>query len=158
MSGEGVPHEHLRSRVGVQEALVRRLEEALVRVEARLQQLVQKLPEDAAAVDAGFVQAVRIEQVDADALLQVRLWGGAGKNSRGTLMPVLHSDPRALNGRKALCIHRRAGAADGEMRKLSHQLIPGAMQTKMPREEGGELGHEDNMGTDYYQEGKKVNE
>lgn len=34
MSGEGVPHEHLGSRVGVQEALIRCLEEALVRVEA----------------------------------------------------------------------------------------------------------------------------
>lgn len=34
MPGEGVPHEHLCSGVGVQEALVRRLEEALVGVEA----------------------------------------------------------------------------------------------------------------------------
>lgn len=85
MSGEGVPHEHLRSRVGVQEALVRRLEEALVRVEARLQQLVQELPEDAATVDAGFVQAVCIEQVDADALLQVGLWGVGAARTVETL-------------------------------------------------------------------------
>lgn len=75
MSGEGVSHEHLCSWVGVQEPLVRRLEEALVGVEARLQQLIQELPEDAAAIDAGFVQAVRVEQVDADALPQVRLCG-----------------------------------------------------------------------------------
>lgn len=149
MSGEGVPHEHLRSRVGVQEALVRRLEEALVRVEARLQQLVQKLPEDAAAVDAGFVQAVRVEQVDADALLQVRLWAGAARTTEARECRDLHRVPEPSTRRRSVpCIHSGAGASDGEMRNQSHQLVPGAMQTKMPQEEGGELGHEDNMGSE----------
>lgn len=69
MSGEGVPHEHLGRGVGVEQPLVRRLEEALVGVEARLEQFVQKLPKDAAAVDACLVQAVRVEQVHADAFL-----------------------------------------------------------------------------------------
>lgn len=75
MSGKGVSHEHLCGGVGVQKPLVRGLEEALVGVEARLQQLIQKLPEDAAAIDAGLIQAVCVEQVDSDALLQVGLWG-----------------------------------------------------------------------------------
>lgn len=69
MSGKGVPHKHVSSWVGVQQAFVGRLEEALVGVEPRLQQFVEKLSEDAAAVDAGFVQAVCVEQVDADPLL-----------------------------------------------------------------------------------------
>lgn len=69
MSGEGVPHKHVSSWVGVEQAFVGRLEEALVGVEPRLQQLIEKLSEDAAAVDAGFVQAVRVEQVHTDPLL-----------------------------------------------------------------------------------------
>lgn len=84
MPGEGVPHEHLGRGVGVQQPFVGRLEEALVGVKARLQQLVQKLPENAAAVDARLVQAVRVEQVHADPLLQVGLCeeGRAGEEGQ----------------------------------------------------------------------------
>lgn len=73
VSGEGVSDQHVCAGAGVEQALVGGLEEALVGVEARLQQLVQELPEDAAAVYAGLVQPVGVQQVHADTLLQVRL-------------------------------------------------------------------------------------
>lgn len=72
MAGEGVAHQHLRGGTRVQQTLVGGLEEALVGIEARLEQLVEELAEDTAAVDAGLVQAVGVQQVDPDALLQVR--------------------------------------------------------------------------------------
>lgn len=61
VAGEGVSHQHLSARAGVQQALVGGLEEALVGVEACLQQLVQELPEDSAAVNASLVQTVGVE-------------------------------------------------------------------------------------------------
>lgn len=72
MAGEGVAHQHLGGRIGVQQTLVGGLEEALVGIEARLEQFVEELAEDAAAVDARLVQSVGVQQVDPDALLQVR--------------------------------------------------------------------------------------
>lgn len=74
MAGEGVSHQHLGGGAGVQQAVVGGLEEALVGVEARFEQLVEELAEDSAAVDARLVQAVSVEQVDADPLLQIRFW------------------------------------------------------------------------------------
>lgn len=71
MPCEGVAHQHLSCRIGVQQTLVGGLEEALVGIEARLEQLVEEFAEDAAAVDARLVQSVGIQQVDPDALLQV---------------------------------------------------------------------------------------
>lgn len=87
MSGEGVAHEHVSSGVGVQQALIGRLEEPLVGVEPRLEELIEELPENAAAVNASFVQAVGVEQVHADALLQVGLCGrgqGTEKSLKGS--------------------------------------------------------------------------
>lgn len=55
MSGKGVAHEHVSSGVGVQQALIGRLEEPLVGVEPRLQELIEELPENAAAINASFV-------------------------------------------------------------------------------------------------------
>lgn len=72
MPSEGVSHQHLGGGAGVEQAVVGCLEEALVGVEARLEQLVEELPEDAATVDARLVQAVGVEQVHSDPLLQVR--------------------------------------------------------------------------------------
>lgn len=74
MSGEGVPHQHLGGGAGVEKALVGGLEEPLVGVEARLEQLVEEFTEDAPAIDARLVQAVGVEQVHPDTFLQVRLW------------------------------------------------------------------------------------
>lgn len=68
---EGVPDQHLRGGVRVQQALVGGLEEALVGIEARLQEFVEELTKDAAAVDAGLVQSVSVQQVDANPFLQV---------------------------------------------------------------------------------------
>ena len=75
MPGEGVPHQHLGGGAGVQQPLIGGLEEALVGVEARPQELVEELPEDAPPVDAGLVQPVGVQEVHPDSLLQVRLWG-----------------------------------------------------------------------------------
>lgn len=72
MPGEGIPHQHLCSGAGVQQAVVGGLEEALVGVEARFEELVEELTEDPATVDARLVQAVSVEQVHADPLLKVR--------------------------------------------------------------------------------------
>lgn len=72
MSGEIVPHQHLGGGAGIQQALVGGLEEALVGIEARLEELVEELAEDAAAVDARLVQTVSVQQVNSDTFLQVR--------------------------------------------------------------------------------------
>lgn len=72
MPGEGVTHQHLSGGTGVQQTFVGGLEETLVRVEAWLEKLIEEFAEDATAVDARLVQSVGIEQVDPDALLQVR--------------------------------------------------------------------------------------
>ena len=61
MAGKGVPHQHISAGAGVEKTLVGGLEEALVGVEARLQQLVQELPEDAPAVNPGLVQTMSVE-------------------------------------------------------------------------------------------------
>lgn len=74
MPGEGIPHQHLGRGAGIQQAVVGRLEEALVGVEARFEELVEELAEDPAAVDARLIQAVGVEQVHADPLLKIRLW------------------------------------------------------------------------------------
>jgi len=71
MPREGVSDQHLCRGVGVQQAVVGRLEEALVGIEARLQELVEELAEDAAAVDAGLVQTVSVKQMDPNPFLQV---------------------------------------------------------------------------------------
>lgn len=73
MPREGVPDQHLCSRAGVQQALVGRLEEALVGIEARLEELVEELSKDAATVNARLVQTVSIQQMDSNPFLQVRL-------------------------------------------------------------------------------------
>lgn len=72
MPREGVSDQHLRSRVGIQQALIGRLEEALVGIEARLEELIEELTKDAATVNARLVQTVSIQQMDSDPLLQVR--------------------------------------------------------------------------------------
>lgn len=74
MPGEGVSDQHLRSGAGIQQAVVGGLEEALVGIEARFEELVEELAEDPAAVDACLIQAVGVEQVDADPFLKIRLW------------------------------------------------------------------------------------
>lgn len=73
MSSEGVSDQHLCSGVGIQQALVGGLEETLVRIEARLEKLVQELPKDSPSIDAGLVQAVGVEQMNPNPFLQVRL-------------------------------------------------------------------------------------
>lgn len=55
MPCEGVPHQHLSSRAGVQQTLVGGLEEALVGIEARLEELIEELTEDATAIDACLI-------------------------------------------------------------------------------------------------------
>lgn len=60
MPCEGVSNEHLGGGVGIQQALVGRLEEALVGIEARLEELIEELTKDAATVDAGLVQTVSV--------------------------------------------------------------------------------------------------
>lgn len=72
MPREGFSDQHLRSRVGIQQALIGRLEEALVGIEARLEELIEELTKDAATVNARLVQTVSIQQMDSDPLLQVR--------------------------------------------------------------------------------------
>lgn len=73
MPSEGVPDQHLRSRAGIQKALVGRLEEALVGIEARLEELIKELAKDAAAVNARLVQTVSVQQMDSNPFLQVWL-------------------------------------------------------------------------------------
>lgn len=72
MPREGVPDQHLGSRAGIQQALIGRLEEALVGIKAGLEELVEELPKDAPAVNACLIQTVSVQQMDADTLLQVR--------------------------------------------------------------------------------------
>lgn len=74
MPCEGVPHQHLGSRAGVQQTLVGRLEEALVGIEARLEELIKELTEDATAVDACLIQTMSVQQMDPDTFLQVRFY------------------------------------------------------------------------------------
>lgn len=86
MPGEGISHQHLRSGAGIQQAVVGRLEEALVGIEARFEELVEELAEDPATVDARLVQAVSVEQVDAEPLLKIRFWNQQqGKNEWKTI-------------------------------------------------------------------------
>lgn len=74
MPRERVSHQHLSSRAGIQQALVGRLEEALVGIEARFEELVQELSKDAATVDTCLVKTVSVQQMDSDAFLQVWFW------------------------------------------------------------------------------------
>lgn len=74
MPGEGIPDQHLRSGAGIQQAVVGRLEEALVGIEARFEELVEELSENPAAVDACLIQAVSVEQVDTDPFFKIRFW------------------------------------------------------------------------------------
>lgn len=74
MPGEGVAHQHLRSGAGIQQAVIGGLEEALVGIEARFEELVEELAEDPAAVDARLVQAVSVEQMHAEPFLKIRFW------------------------------------------------------------------------------------
>lgn len=60
MPREGVADQHLGGGVGIQQALVGRLEEALVGIEARLEELIEELTKDATAVDAGLIQTVSV--------------------------------------------------------------------------------------------------
>lgn len=55
MPGEGISDQHLRGGTGIQQAIVGRLEEALVGIEARFEELVEELAEDPAAVDACLI-------------------------------------------------------------------------------------------------------
>lgn len=72
VSCEGVAHQHLCSGAGVQQALVGRLEEALVGVEARLEEFVEELTKDATTVNARLIQTVSVQQMDSNSFLQVR--------------------------------------------------------------------------------------
>ena len=72
VSREGHSHQHLSSGAGIQQAVVGRLEETLVWIEARLEEFVEELPEDAATVDARLIQTVSIQEMDSDPFLQVR--------------------------------------------------------------------------------------
>lgn len=69
MSGERVSHQHLCSRAGVQQALVGCLEEALVGVEARFEELIEELAKDPTSVDSRLIQTVSVQQVHSDPLL-----------------------------------------------------------------------------------------
>ena len=71
MSGEGLSHQHLCGGVRVQQALVGGLKEALVGVEARFKEFVEKLPEDSTSIDTGLVQTVSVQKMDSDPFLQV---------------------------------------------------------------------------------------
>lgn len=83
MPGEGISDQHLRSGAGIQQAIVGRLEEALVGIEARFEELVEELAEDPAAVDACLVQAVSVEQVDADPFLKIWFWNREHEGNEG---------------------------------------------------------------------------
>lgn len=91
MPGEGIPHQHLGSGAGIQQAVVGRLEEALVGVEARFEELVEELAEDPATVDARLIQAVSVEQVDADPLLKIRLWNQKREENEGKMNALCKS-------------------------------------------------------------------
>lgn len=72
MPREGVSVQHLRGGAGIQQALIGRLEETLVGIEAGFEELIEKLAEDAPAVNASLVQAVSVQQMDPNPFLQVR--------------------------------------------------------------------------------------
>lgn len=95
--GEGVSHQHLGGGAGVQQPLIGGLEEALVGVEAWLEELVEELAEDAAAIDAGLVQAVSVQQVDSDPLLQVRLWRSPQRREKQSYTTVTYPDQLLTN-------------------------------------------------------------
>lgn len=72
MPRKGVSDQHLCSGAGIQQALVGGLEEALVGIETRLEELIEELAKDAAAVNARLVQTVSVQQMDSNPFLQVR--------------------------------------------------------------------------------------
>lgn len=69
VSCEGLSHQHLRCRIGIQQSLVCCLEEALVGVETWLEELVEELPKDATTIDARLIQTMSVQQVDTNPLL-----------------------------------------------------------------------------------------
>lgn len=73
MAREALASEHLCSGARVQETLVGGPEETLVGVEPGLEQLTEELAENPSAVDSGLVQAMSVQQVHPDTLLQIRL-------------------------------------------------------------------------------------
>lgn len=83
MPGEGISHQHLRSGAGIQQAVVGRLEEALVGIEARLEELIEELAEDPATVNARLIQAVSVEQVHADPFLKIWFWNQQQEKNEG---------------------------------------------------------------------------
>lgn len=99
MPGEGIPHQHLGSGAGVQQAVVGGLEEALVGIEARFEELVEELAEDPATVDARLVQAMSIEQVHADPFLKIRFWKQQQEKKRlkGCLNSPFHLSQMAVS-------------------------------------------------------------
>lgn len=73
MPGEGFSHKHLCSGTRIEKTFISRLEEALVRIKARLQQLIQELSEYSSSVNASFIQPMGIEQMNPDPFLKIRL-------------------------------------------------------------------------------------
>lgn len=61
VSRERVSHQHLCSGAGIQQAFIGRLEEPLVGVKARLQQLIEKLTKYATTIDACLIQTVSVQ-------------------------------------------------------------------------------------------------
>lgn len=71
---EALSYKHLGRGAWVQQSLVSGSEESLVGVEPWLEQLAEELAEDPPAINAGFIQAMSVQQVHPDTLLQIRLW------------------------------------------------------------------------------------
>lgn len=72
MPCERLSNQRLGSGAGIQQALVGRLEDSLVGIEARLEELVEELPKYTPSVYARLVQTMSVQQMDSDPLLQVR--------------------------------------------------------------------------------------
>lgn len=69
MPREGVSDQHLCSRARVQQALVGRLEETLVGIEARFEEFIEEFAEDATTVNACLIQTVSVQQMNSDPFL-----------------------------------------------------------------------------------------
>lgn len=74
VSREAFADEHFSRRARVQQAFIGGPEEALVGIEPWLEELTEELAEDPSSIDAGLIQAVSVQQVHTDTLLQIGLW------------------------------------------------------------------------------------
>lgn len=69
VTGKGFTHKHLCCGARVKEAFISCLKEALVRVKAWFQQLIQELSKYSSTINASFIQPMSIEQMNSDSLL-----------------------------------------------------------------------------------------